>query len=138
MDTPDSRPPQVENKEGFGRRIIIADDELIVRRPIERFLISLGYTVEVVDNGQQLLDKLAAGEKYDLVITDNDMPVMKGVEAVRQIRELYPDLPVIIYSGGGKTDEIRELRVRFLAKPFELQELRGIIKRMISGGDGEI
>ena len=96
-----------KNIEKISLRILVADDD---ESFIEPLLVVLGNKYpdckfEVVENGQLLLDKLKAGE-YDLVITDNNMPFVKGIEALRVIRasERTKNLSVIVLSA----DDIKE------------------------------
>ena len=144
MTTPDSNIPRVENKEGFGRRILLADDEESVREPIKRFLIRLGYTVETVVDGQSVLNELATGKKYDLIFADRNMPGMTGVEVLQQIRysnEPYNRIPVIVYTADTGDEDIKiigQLANGYLKKPAELEEIRNAIKKAIEGGGGEI
>lgn len=111
----------IEEKEKLSKRILFADDEQGVREMYPLFLEAKGYTVDVVENGQLLLDKLFSGnEKYDLIITDNTMPGIKGTEVLKQIRadDRFKDLPVIINSGDNWIeDEVDKLGGIFLEKP---------------------
>ncbi|MBY0376761.1 response regulator, partial [Patescibacteria group bacterium] len=83
-------------QERIKRRILVADDEEILRNLNKRILTSLGYEVVTVGNGQELLDQLAI-ESFDAVFTDNNMPTMKGIEALAKIRDNFElrDLPVV-------------------------------------------
>jgi CheY-like chemotaxis protein len=91
-----------EGKEKLSKRILLAEDYTSARESYVRLLTRRGYTVDAVENGQLLLDKLTDEKgKYDLVITDNTMPKITGIEALQQIRqnERFRNLPVIVNSG---------------------------------------
>jgi len=80
-------------------KILIADDHVLLRRYLrqillEEFPLSL---IEEVENGQELLEK-AMSDQWDLIISDISMPVMSGLEALRQIRVHFPTLPVLLLS----------------------------------------
>lgn len=79
-------------------RILVAEDNKTYRETLEAMLDRRGHMVEAVEDGQQLLEKLASGGRYDVVITDNDMPVMTGIQALRRIRANGQDIPVIVHT----------------------------------------
>ena len=92
-------------------------------------LIALGFRVEGVADGVELLDLLAGSAKhYDCVVLDLTMPRMSGPECLRRLRSEYPELPVVLASGySSETIESEILNsewVSFLAKPFPILELR--------------
>ena len=91
----------IENKEKLSLRVLLAEDNNVLRENVEENLINMGYIVDAVENGQLLLDQLII-EDYDLVITDHNMPIVKGLQALQKIRstEKTKDLPVIVFSGG--------------------------------------
>lgn len=124
-----------ENKEELKLKILSAEDNAGLRESLTMLIKSWGHEVEAVENGQLLLDKLATGEKFDLVITDNNMPVMGGVEALGKIRELYGNLPVIVFTGGATNKEIEIIQKKFgaiyLDKLSEIETLKNAIKKAI-------
>ncbi|MBI2410126.1 response regulator [Candidatus Kaiserbacteria bacterium] len=83
----------------MSKKILLAEDEPDVRDVVVELLEAEGYEVVAVGNGFELLDRLAV-ERFDLVVTDNDMPRMSGLAALEQIREdeVLRDLPVIVYT----------------------------------------
>lgn len=88
-----------EQKERKIVRILLADDDKYLREDLRLFFESKGCVVEAVENGQLLLDKLTTGE-YDIVVTDNSMPLVTGIQALKKIRamENTKNLPVIVLS----------------------------------------
>jgi|SRR3989344_945817 len=142
MNTPDSNVPKegsVENQEGLKLKIIYAEDHPGTQKAIGKLLALLGHTVEVVDNGQLLLEKLATGEKYDLIITDNNMPIMSGLKALREIGKLYGKVPMIVCTGGATYEDIKDiedmktegLRIIYLEKPPSGEKLKNAIKEVM-------
>ncbi len=82
-------------------KILFADDVADFRRFIPKGLERAGHSVDAVENGEQLLEKLSTGA-YDLVITDNDMGSgITGLEVLSKIRSQarFKDLPVIVHTG---------------------------------------
>lgn len=84
--------------------ILIIDDDAAVSRTLSLILTRSGYQVSTAASGRKGLDLLAGGG-FDLVVTDIIMPELDGIEAIRRIRDEYPDLRVIAMSGGGQIDK---------------------------------
>src|SRR3546814_12488066 len=102
------------------------------RAVAERALTRQGYTVVTAENGEAALDRLAEGERPDLLISDVVMPLMDGPTMVREARKLYPDLPILFMSGYAEEQLRRSIdidNVAFLAKPFSVQPLAEEIGR---------
>ena len=84
----------------MAKKVLIIDDEKDVRIVLREVLQRAGYEATIAADARDGLEKLEA-EGADLVITDVIMPGMDGVATVEKIRENYPDLPIIVISGGG-------------------------------------
>lgn len=78
--------------------ILLVEDEELLRAGVQEVLEIQGYKVITAPDGEQALACLGA-QTIDLVITDLVMPKMDGVDFVKQLREIKPDLPVIVVSG---------------------------------------
>ncbi len=79
-------------------KILVIDDEDIVRRSCSRTLSPLGYEVRLTQSsldGLRMIDE----EKFDLVLTDIKMPDMDGIEVLKQVRDRFPEMKVIIMTG---------------------------------------
>jgi len=79
-------------------RILLIDDEPLVRKIISRYLVAAGYVVRVAVDGLDAIGKLRAGLP-DLIISDLKMPRMSGVELLDVVRKRFPQIPVIVISG---------------------------------------
>jgi DNA-binding NtrC family response regulator len=109
-------------------RILVVDDEAMLRRLMVRALVEAGYLVEEAADGRSGLDLArAAPIPFDLVITDSRLPGLSGPNLVKQLREIDPNLPIINVSGSHaeRTASYTVLpsNVPTLFKPFELSEL---------------
>ncbi len=90
-------------------RILVVEDNLVNQKVITAILRKKGYSLEIANNGQEALDKLATGQ-FSLVLMDVQMPVMDGIEATRRIRrtEAFRHLPVVAMTAHAMTGD-REL-----------------------------
>ncbi len=103
------------------RKVLVVDDDPVVRKSFDRVLSSKGYAVITAENGEEALRKLNE-EKYDLVYTDIRMPGMSGLEVAEEVRARKPWTPVVIVTGYGT--DAAETRAKaagvtsFLHKPL--------------------
>ena len=113
--------------------VLVVDDDRTVLQVTANILDTLGYTVMTAESGQQALDMVSRGEIIDLVILDMVMPKMDGVEACRKLRELRPELKIILSSGyHDNADELGEARFDgVIHKPFKLAQLSKLVKDTI-------
>lgn len=84
-------------------RILAVDDESSIRETLRSILETEGYAVEVAQDGREALD-LFKNQNFDVVLCDVKMQGMDGIEVLVALRELAPDLPVIMISGHGTID----------------------------------
>lgn len=122
---------------GNGERILAVDDEDSIRWMIRNTLKSLGYKVELAENGRDALEKLQHQEDdpYQLILLDMMMPVMDGVQLIPILKEQYPQLPILIMSGmlPEKSPDQSPVIVNlpFLHKPFSIENLAHRISEQI-------
>jgi CheY-like chemotaxis protein len=117
-----------------GRRILFVDDEAPIARLAQVMLKLLGHSVTAFGNPTDGLAALNADPgAFDLLITDLTMPVMTGLELARQVREVRPDLPIILSSGYADevpAETLTGLGIReVLPKPFQMQALGAALAR---------
>ena len=113
---------------GGGRSILFIDDDNVVRRVSKAMLENYGYVVTTAGNGVEAVSlNKGAPEKFDLVISDVDMPYMDGFEVLQAIRGEEPTKPFIFISGTELDDhyliEIERSGLDFLPKPFTVEQL---------------
>ena len=107
-------------------RILVVDDEEQMRDLLVKVLEKSGYQVSVSAEGTQAL-ALLEREPADLVVTDVRMPGMGGMEALRAVKELNPDIVVIIMTAFGTIDQavqaVKEGAYDYISKPFKIEEM---------------
>jgi signal transduction histidine kinase/ActR/RegA family two-component response regulator len=123
-----------------GGRILFVDDDLNIARMAPHMLESLGYRVDVCTTGSKALERFTKEPMaVDLLITDQVMPNMTGTELAAAVRELRPDLPVIICSGFSEhinPDNAAEMQISaFLQKPITRRELGEAIRNVLTPED---
>jgi PAS domain S-box-containing protein len=129
-----TRPDKTEPLKG---KVLLVDDEVLVRNVMVQTLESHGLDVTPADSGTDALDVFRAEPGgFDLVITDQTMPNMTGVTLATKLLAIRPDLPVILCSGfNGDIDEKRagEMGIRgFYQKPVDFAELRRQVADLLS------
>ncbi|MBA3521303.1 MAG: response regulator [Gemmatimonadales bacterium] len=110
------------------RTVLVVEDEEAVRQVVVRMLAEKDYRVLEARDGQEALDRLSREAwPVHLVLTDLVMPVMNGNDLTTELRERYPDLPVVAMSGHPSEEMIRrgllEVGGPFLNKPFSADQL---------------
>ena len=124
---------------GKARRILIIDDDDLVRETLRRALETAGFqVVEAADGRQGTL--LYRSDPVDLVITDLLMPVKEGFETIRELRQINADAKIIAISGGGRAGAVDFLGMakklgadRAIAKPFRPAELVEAVRAVLDG-----
>jgi len=115
-------------------RILVVDDEEQMRGLLVKVLERKGYQVSVCGNGADALDFLER-EPADLVVTDVRMPGLSGMEALRAIKELNPEIVVIIMTAFGSIDQavqaVKEGAYDYVNKPFKIDEMLLTIEKAL-------
>jgi len=113
-------------------RILLAEDDRVMREYLTRALERSGYSVAAVDRGTAAIP-LLEDERFDLLLTDIVMPEMDGIELAQKASEMVPDLRVMFITGfaavtlkAGKSMP----QARILSKPFHLRDLVLEVDRM--------
>ncbi len=120
-------------------RILMVEDEVDLRRLNREVLMEAGYQVDAAEDGAVAWSALQLFD-YDLLLTDNHMPKLTGVELIKKLRSEAMTLPVILVSGAMPTEEIRRqpwLKIQaLLAKPYTIGELLKTVKEVLRWPDG--
>lgn len=119
-------------------RILVVDDEQIVRLSCERALGPAGYEIDVAVDAYEGLKKLESGS-FDLVLTDLKMPGMDGIEFLEKVKAGWPEVQVVIVTGYQTIDTaVKSIKLGafdYVNKPFTPEQIKEVVERALGGGD---
>jgi DNA-binding NtrC family response regulator len=125
--------PQARRQSNAPKRILVVDDDEVIRQVNAEMLTRFGYETETAEDGAAAWEALQANG-YDLLITDNHMPNVSGVELVKKLRSAHMTLPVVLASGTIPTEAMNwnpSLQLAaMLLKPFTMDELLVTVKKV--------
>jgi len=114
------------------KRILIADDEELVRTLLPEALKHYDYDIDVVENGVEAMSHIDK-KSYDLIITDYMIPKMDGLELTRRIKAKYPYTPILIITGDGPVHDLLKCgATACITKPFNIFELQNMVKTILN------
>jgi two-component system chemotaxis response regulator CheY len=120
-------------------KVLVVDDSSTMLMSLTTTLTMNGFEVETAGNGQAALDKLSAGLKPNLILTDINMPVMGGMELIGKVRAMggfrfIPILTLTTESEASKRDEGKRLGATgWIVKPVAGDDLVRVIKKVLPG-----
>ncbi|MCA9453048.1 MAG: response regulator [Nitrospiraceae bacterium] len=119
------------------QRILLVDDHEMARKAMKHFLEHHGYACEEAEHGAAALAKLDQGPSVDLIVSDNHMPVMIGMELLVQVKANphFGSIPFILYSGN-ITDEMYQRAIEagalaVLNKPYNFSDFVAMVKKAL-------
>ncbi len=116
------------------QRILVVDDDTSIRQLSTEVLIDSGYEVDAVADGVAAWEALQL-KAFNLLITDNNMPRLTGVELVKKLRSARMDLPVIMATGRLPVEELTQnpslQLAAMLPKPFSIDELLETVRKVL-------
>ncbi len=117
-----------------GKRVLVVDDNSTNRLILKNQLELWKFDVALASSGRHALDTLSQSQRFDLVITDMQMPEMSGLQLARTIRRLYPELPLILLSsiGDERNEEYHTIFAAVLNKPVKQDMLHRSILMSLS------
>jgi PAS domain S-box-containing protein len=120
--------------QGGGERILIVEDEPMVRTITSEILSRAGYRTSVAENGEEALRLFDEGESFDLVVSDLMMPKLTGPELSERLRERGRAVPTVFISGypaGLELESLDERLATFVPKPFTGEALTEAVRRQL-------
>ena len=123
---PRAAPPPTASTTGAPRRVLLVEDEVLLRMSVSDMLERLGCSVEGVGSAEQALDILARDDTFDLLLTDLGLPGMSGEDLAAEVGRRYSNLPVVIASGYGRPDGQPD-GWQFITKPYSSVDLQQVL-----------
>ena len=124
----------------MAKKILIIEDETLITKSLQRLLTKEGYDVSVANSGAEALERIKEKD-YDLIVSDIRMPLMDGIEVIREIRvylsqnnkPAVPEILITGYADEEKYKEALELKVSgYIYKPFDTQDFLNAIKENLN------
>ena len=112
-------------------KILLVDDDALVRSGTVELLLDLGHGVIEAGSGAEAVRLLTEAGSFDVVVTDFSMPAMNGIDLAKRIRDAHGALPVIIASGYGDTRNADGFEVIWLVKPYLQEELARTVDKAV-------
>jgi CheY-like chemotaxis protein len=119
--------------DGYGKRVLVAEDDEDARNLLSMVLEKAGYIVYMAQDGRQALEEIKK-RRFDVVVADHHMPKMNGFQLVLLGRLVWPDTPMILLSGNATSlTEMAEQGGTYgcLRKPYDAAELLGLMRNVI-------
>lgn len=115
-------------------RILIVDDEQVIVKALVKYLTREGYEVESASDGPEAIEKCKE-KNYDLLLTDLKMPQMTGVELIKEVKVLNPNMSCLVMTGFGTiasaVEAMQAGAFHYITKPFELDDVGLTINRAL-------
>lgn len=123
-------------------RILVVDDEPVITEMMSQWLAQLGYAVTLSNNSVEALAMVRDNPKgFDLIVTDQTMPLMSGAELAKDILAIRPDLPIILctgYSAILTEEQAMEIGIkRYVYKPLQGNELARVVREVLDDEKGD-
>src|SRR6201997_5254301 len=116
-------------------KLLVVDDELIVRDSLDKWFREEGYEVAVAESAQEALGKMAAG-RFDLALVDIKMPGVDGVELQKRMHEIDPDMLVIIMTGYASVETavtaLKNGAYDYISKPFDPDDMAHTVRNALA------
>ncbi|MCM8812056.1 MAG: sigma-54 dependent transcriptional regulator [Candidatus Omnitrophica bacterium] len=116
-------------------RILVVDDDPLIRGSLYEQLKEMRFNVEVASDGTEAMEQLKGG-KFQLVLTDLKMPQVDGLSLLEHIKNRYPDINVVLITGFGNLDTavgaFRNGAFDFLTKPIQTEQLEATVQRALA------
>lgn len=117
-------------------KILIVDDEPIMRNLLTDILRDEGYQTSTADNGAEAVTQ-ARMTRFNIIFCDIHMPVMNGVEAIRKIKDINPRTVIVMmdsYPDSLVQQAVKDGALTCIHKPFDIQDVRNLLTELASTG----
>lgn len=115
--------------------LLVVDDEETIRNLLYEKLHDMGYNCDTARDGKECVEKFAMGTRYDVVLLDIQMPNMNGIETLKNLKSIDPDISVIIISASRDIEDVRSAlklgAYDFIFKPFNILDVESVLERAV-------
>ncbi len=119
----------------MSNKILVCDDEEGIRESL-KLILADNHELILTDNGEQCIDALKNNSDIKLVLLDIKMPKVNGLDVLKNIKEIYPDMNVIIVTGYKSVETASEATqlgaAGYIVKPFKSDEILETVKKYVS------
>ncbi|HNX25003.1 MAG TPA: response regulator [Spirochaetota bacterium] len=123
----------------MSKYIMVIDDSPTIRVSVELALKQLGLMIKQAENGQDALDKISeiknSGDEIVLCLSDINMPVLNGIEFIKEFRKVDKFTPVVVLTTEAEKDIIQKGKEAgasgWIIKPFQAEDLLNVVKRFV-------
>lgn len=125
---------RAQSQAALQRKVLIVDDDLALLELYQRVLENRGFVVSAASRGEHAVEFHTQLGRFDLLITDIDMPGQSGIDLAAELTSRQPDLPVLFITGGSKFvfSEVLSPRRNLLLKPFTARTLVASIDQILT------
>jgi len=117
-----------------GYKVLVIDDNDLIRITLKDLLATSGYQVDIADNGETGIKKVKS-KRYDIVLSDVQMPRIDGIELLKQIKEYDSTMPVVMITGFPTVDTaiqaMKEGASDFITKPFRYEQVNMVVDKLV-------
>lgn len=122
------------NKSVKDRVLVVEDSDLVMRLLFE--ILNPYFEIDWVLDGVDALNRLNSGKEYDLIITNQIMPRMDGMEFIRKVRQKFPSIPILAFTDNKYAYELISAGANmFIQKPFRILPLIKTVRRLLGYND---
>jgi len=131
VDLRESKKERSAESNGSKITVLVVDDDALIAMSTTMMVEDLGHDVLEVNSGSQALDILRAGKHVDLLITDFSMPKMNGAQLAKAVKEIQPDLPILLATGYADLPAGTNPDLPRIGKPFQQGQLASAIAEIL-------
>lgn len=121
----------LETNRVTGKRILLVEDEQVVRETLRLFFSLDAHTVVEANNGAEGLALFRAGQ-FDVVVTDFEMPFVKGNELASRIKQMAPEQPIVMITAYSQRPGPENPVDAVVTKPFDARSLRNVMAKLLT------
>lgn len=121
------------------RKVLIVDDEETIRNLLSEKIIDMGFECETARDGLECLEKIRAGNSYDLILLDVQMPNLNGIDTLKMLKQINESMSVVVISASREIDDVKSALTLgaydYIFKPFNIFDVESVVNRALERTD---